>query len=244
MQTKILAHRGASAYAPENTMAAFELAHQMHADGLEIDVHLTKDQVLVVAHDEDIKRVSDGSGLIKDYTLNELRHFNFANGYSAQPFYQIPTLNEVLELVKATGMILNIELKNSIIFYPELEERTLKAVHDMKLDEQIIYSSFNHYSVVKMKHLGTTSPCGLLYDSPLYMPWRYADTLGVDALHPHYKNLMIPDYVKESHARKLQVNPWTVNERNDMQRLYTLGVDSIITNHPDIALEVRTATTK
>ena len=114
MMTKIFAHRGASGYAPENTLEAFALAMEMGADGIELDVQLTKDGEVVVIHDEVIDRVSNGKGLVKDYTLVQLRKFSFDNHMEGYENISIPTLKEVLELVKASKMEVNIELKTGI----------------------------------------------------------------------------------------------------------------------------------
>ncbi len=109
--TKIFAHRGASGYAPENTLDAFALAMDMGADGIELDVQMTKDDEVVVIHDETIDRVSDGKGMVKDYTLEQLREFSFDNHMEGYEHVSIPTLNEVLELVKPSKMEVNVELK-------------------------------------------------------------------------------------------------------------------------------------
>ena len=115
MRTMIWAHRGASAYAPENSMEAFKMAHEIGADGIELDVHLTKDGHLVVAHDETIDRCSNGSGLIIDKTLSELLSFDFSNNKENFSDIRIPTLEQVLDFIKQTNMVLNIEIKNGIV---------------------------------------------------------------------------------------------------------------------------------
>lgn len=240
MFTQILAHRGASAYAPENTMAAFNLAKEMKADGLELDVHLTKDGQLVVTHDETIERCSDAEGWLKDYTYDELKDFNFGAKFDGGKWQEpLPLLSDVLELVRPTNMVVNIELKNSVVLYPELEEKTLTLVRAMKLDEQIIYSSFNHYSIAKLKQLGTASLCGLLYAEPLFMPWQYAKMVGADALHPHFLNLQIPNYMDACRELGIRVHPWTVDEEKHLAWMYQQKAEAIITNKPDLAFEIR-----
>ena len=114
MKTKVWAHRGASAYAPENTLEAFLLAAEQGADGVELDVQLTKDGEMVVVHDEEIDRVSDGSGFVKDYTLAELKNLNFNKTHLEYQNVKIPTLREVYEALKPTGMTINVELKTGI----------------------------------------------------------------------------------------------------------------------------------
>jgi glycerophosphoryl diester phosphodiesterase len=120
-KTKIYAHRGASGwdtkYAPENTMPAFEKAIKMGADGIELDVQLTKDSVIVICHDERIDRTSDGIGWLKDYTLKELREFSFSKTHPEYGDIKIPTLREFLEFFTLTGKGLNIELKTGLFYY-------------------------------------------------------------------------------------------------------------------------------
>ena len=125
-KTRIWAHRGASGYAPENTLEAFKLAIDEKADGIELDVQLTKDKELVVIHDEKIDRTSNGKGYVKDYTLDELKKFNFNYGNEKYEEVKIPTLKEVYELLKPTNLIINVEIKTGIIFYEGIEEKVLK----------------------------------------------------------------------------------------------------------------------
>ena len=114
MKTKVWAHRGASAYAPENTLEAFRLAAEQKADGVELDVQLSKDGELVVIHDETIDRVSDGSGYVRDYTLEELKRFHFNRLHPEYADARIPTLAEVYELLKPTGLEINVDRKSVV----------------------------------------------------------------------------------------------------------------------------------
>ena len=149
--TKVFAHRGASGYAPENTLQAFSLAQEQGADGIELDVQLTKDGEVVVIHDETIDRTSTGKGYVRDYTLEELKKFSFHNHMEKYKGVKIPTLREVLELVKPGKMEVNIELKTGIFWYPDIEEKTMKIVEEAGMEDRVIYSSFNHYSVQKVR---------------------------------------------------------------------------------------------
>lgn len=133
MKTKVWAHRGASAYAPENTLEAFLLAAEQGADGVELDVQLTKDGEMVVVHDEEIDRVSDGSGFVKDYTLAELKTLNFNKTHPEYQDVKIPTLREVYEALKPTGMTINVELKTGIFWYKDLEKKVLELTKEMEM---------------------------------------------------------------------------------------------------------------
>lgn len=174
MMTKIFAHRGASGYAPENTLEAFALAMEMGADGIELDVQLTKDGEVVVIHDEVIDRVSNGKGLVKDYTLVQLRKFSFDNHMEGYENISIPTLKEVLELVKASKMEVNIELKTGIYWYLGLEEKVLEIVKNREMHKRVIYSSFNHYSVQKIKELDQKAETAYLYSDVILNVENYA----------------------------------------------------------------------
>ena len=125
MEQYIFGHRGASAYAPENTLEAFELAAKMGAHGVELDVHICRSGELVVTHDETVERVSEGEGRVADMTLSELKALHFNRTHPEYKDARIPTLQEVFRLLRPTGMRINIELKNSQIDYPELEKRVL-----------------------------------------------------------------------------------------------------------------------
>ena len=144
--TEIFAHRGASGYAPENTMDAFKLAVKQGAEGIELDVQLSKDGIPVVIHDETIDRVTNGHGYVKDYTLEELKNFTIMKGkYQEYEHSKIPTLEEVLVYAKKENLTVNIELKTGIYWYPEIEEKTVDLVKKTKMEDLVIYSSFNHY---------------------------------------------------------------------------------------------------
>ena len=115
MNTKIWAHRGASGYAPENTLESFELAIEQKADGIELDVQMTKDGELVVIHDETIDRTGNGTGRVQDHTLKELKALNFNKTHPEYASAKIPTLREVYELVKPSGITVNVEMKTGAV---------------------------------------------------------------------------------------------------------------------------------
>lgn len=237
-RTKVWAHRGASGYAPENTLPAFQKAIEMGADGIELDVQLTRDQQVVVIHDETIDRVSDGSGKVADYKLEQLRQFNYNKTHPEYEHADIPTLEEVLELIKPTKLIINIELKTGVNFYEGIERKTLELVKQYEMEDRIIYSSFNHYSVMKIKELCPTAKTGLLDMDGIYHIAEYAKNMGVNALHPWICNTQYQNFVKEAKEHGLKVHVWTVNTEDDMRRMIDMGVDAMITNYPDVALKI------
>lgn len=237
-KTKIWAHRGASAYAPENTLESFKLALNQGADGIELDVQLSKDGELVVIHDETINRTSNATGFVKDYTLEELKAFNFNYGNSNYKNVKIPTLREVYELLKPTNLFINVEVKTGIIFYEGIEEKVLNLAKEMDMEERIIYSSFNHYTIKKIKELNNNVLTGLLYCDGWIGVLEYAKKLGVTALHPCGYNLQYENLIEECKKEKMLLHVWTVNDEKDMKFLYENNIDAIITNYPDVARRV------
>ncbi len=236
MSILICAHRGASAYAPENTLEAFQLAVDQGADAVELDVHLTRDGKLLVAHDEKIDRVSDGTGFIAQMTLAQIKKHVFNKPHPAYEGALAPTLEEVFELLKPTGLIINVELKNNVNPYPGLEEKALALAAKMGMEDRVLYSSFNHLSMVLVKQLNPQARCALLYGSVLIEPWQYASAARMDALHPPYQHILhLKDYCQQAKAKGLQVNVWTVNNDRDMLRVIHSGCDMMITDYPDRA---------
>lgn len=236
---KVWAHRGASNYAPENTIEAFRKAVEMQADGIELDVQMTKDGQLVVLHDETLDRTSTGKGWLKDYTLEELCHYNFNKSYPELGNMAIPTLEEVYQLIKPTDLTINVELKNSVIFYEGMEEKVLALTTQYGLENRVWYSSFNHYSLQRLKQLDPSVRTGMLYadgivDAPLYAGER----IGVDAVHPAIYGVLYPNYMEQCREKQLRVHVWTVNEEAYMRMLCEMQVDALITNDPVLARRV------
>ena len=181
---KIWAHRGASGHAPENTIPAFELALLMRADGIELDVQLSKDGVPVVIHDERLERLSEGGGWVKEYTLEELQALNVNKRFPAYGKVRIPTLEEVYDLVKKSDLTINLELKNGVVDYAGLEEKVLRLAEEKGLAEKMVYSSFNHYSIRKIQQLLPGAKTAFLYADGFLDMAGYAARYGAYALHP------------------------------------------------------------
>jgi len=227
MSTQIFAHRGYSAKAMENSMTAFRLAKAISVDGLELDVHLTKDGEVVVIHDETLDRTTTGCGWIYQHTYDELSQFSL----KTLPNETIPTLKDVLALFQDTTVKINIELKNHYDRYDGLLEKVIHIIEHYNMEQQIIISSFYHPCLIELKHLRPNWDIALLIDCVLYQPWKYAKDLGFSQLHLHYSAI---DEALMIQARKhnVVVRTYTVNHEPEMKRLVLLGVDAIITNYP------------
>lgn len=236
--TEIWAHRGASAYAPENTLPAFQLALEQGVDGVELDVQRTADGHIVVIHDETINRTSNGFGRVVDLTLEELRHCNFSNGFVGHRNVRIPTLRDTLDLLGPAGVTINIELKNAVELYHGMEEQVLAEVNAAGLLDRVVFSSFNHFSLANLRDRVEPRNLGLLYSDGLFDPWVYAKWFGAAAIHPHRLALRQPHFMWLCHEAGIRVNAWTVDDVEDVAHLAELGVDAIVTNFPDQARQV------
>ena len=237
-KTEVWAHRGASGYIPENTIDAFEEAAIQHADGIELDVQMTEDGELVVFHDETLDRVTEGTGYLKNYTLEQLRRLHVQTPGTKTGTFRIPTLAEVLDLVRSTGQVLNIELKNSVFQYEGMDRKVFDLVNEMRMQEQVIYSSFNHFSVCRLKEMGANIRTGILFSDGWIDVAGYAKKLGVEAVHPAIYHFLYPDFVKECREAGLKIHVWTVNEPEHLQMAYDQQVEAVITNYPDRAVKI------
>lgn len=234
----VMAHRGFSSKAPENTMSAFIQALEAGAEGIELDVHLTGDGEVVVIHDHTLERTTSGSGPVSEMTLAEVQRFD-AGAWFSQEFSgeKVPSLREVLELVKEHNVLLNVETK-AALGYEQLNDKVALLLDEYALWEKTIISSFNHYALVHMKQIRPQARTGILYNCGLVNPWDYAKSIGAAALHPHHLTI-IPELVQAAQQHGLMVNVWTVDEEADIQRAAAAGVDAIITNVPDRVLSMR-----
>ena len=238
-KTKVWAHRGASGYAPENTLDAFQKAVEMGADGIELDVQMTKDSELVVIHDETIDRVSNGKGWVKDYTYEELKKINFNKTHLEYTKEEIPTLEQVYRLIKPTNLTINVEMKTGNTFYPGMEDKVLELTKKYDMMDRIIVSSFNHYTIRSMKEKCPELKTGALYADGIINAVDYvADVVRADALHPGWTKIFYPNYLEDCRRRNILVHVWTINNEKDMRRCCEMGLDAIITNYPDVARKV------
>jgi glycerophosphoryl diester phosphodiesterase len=237
-RTHIFAHRGASGYAPENTMAAFQKALEMGADGIELDVHLSKDGHLIVCHDETLQRTTNGMGWIKDMTLEEIRQYDGGSWFNKTYLGEkVPVLQEVLDLIRSTKILLNVEIKNGIVIYPGIERKVINLIRRYGLEERTTISSFYHYSLVECKRIDPLIKTGVLYVAGWLEPWKYAKKIQANALHPIHYNIN-PAFLEGCRIYGLDINTYTVNEEKDMESLARMGITGMITNYPDRGLHI------
>ena len=234
----VYAHRGACGYAPENTMASFRKAMEQGADGFELDVQMTKDGEVVVVHDEYLERVSDGKGFVKDYTLEQLRKMNFNRQFPEYGFQQIPTLKEVLDLLKPTDLGLNIELKTNVFHYDGIIDKVFTLVEESGMKDRIIYSSFNHETCVEIRNRQKDAYVGFLYADGFLDVEEYVKNHGGNALHPAFYLLQDMRSVRKARQLGLDINAWVINEPEHLEMACQRKLNIIITNYPDRALNI------
>lgn len=232
-----VAHRGASAYAPENTIAAFDKAVEMKADYIEIDVQRSKDGKLVLIHDTTVDRTTDGSGKVGNLTFKELRDLD-AGSWKSEQFAgaQIPTFDEILDRYHGRIGIL-IELKAPEL-YPGIEENVTAELKERNLDkpqnEKIIVQSFNHKSMKKMNELLPKVPIGVLTSSSADTTEQALQEFSsyADYFNPSY-GIVTEDLVNQVHSLGMKIGAWTVRSQEAAAFLLDVGVDAIITDYPD-----------
>ena len=233
---KVYAHRGYSGRYPENTMLAFREAAKTGAYGIELDVQCTRDGEVVIIHDETIDRTTDGTGWVKDYTLEELRKFNASKNWPEYGFQPIPTLEEYCQWAAGEKLVTNIEIKTGVYYYDEIEEKTLAIIRKYGLTDRIIFSSFLHSSITILRKLAPEIKCGALveYDG-LHNSGYYCKKMDFQCFHPGWKCLPKED-VDSCKANGIELNVWTVNDMDVLQRLVDWEVDGLITNYPPTCL--------
>jgi len=246
MRIQVVGHRGASGYVPETTLEAYRRAIEMGVDFVETDVHRLRDGTLVAIHDADLKRTTNGKGWVGDLALAELKALDagswFNNAYpeKARPEYaglQVPTLQEVIDLVKKSRAGLFIEIKDPERYQPDLESSLLSLVRGNHMEKRARFLSFSAQSLCKIKELDASIPTMLLISKPRENPVKAAVDIAADELGLLYE-YATPAIVNEARNQGLRISVWTVDKQEDMRRMIELGVDSITTNYPDKLIQL------
>ena len=235
----VIGHRGASFDAPENTLAAFALARQVGADGVELDTSLTRDGIPVVIHNLTVDETTDGTGPVRSFDLKAIKALDAGSSFDARFRGEvIPTLDEVFETI-GPDLVVNVELKTDSWPDNGLERKVAEVIRRHNVNRRVIVSSFNPFSLRRFRALVPEVPIGYLYapDEPIYLRKGWF-VLGLphEARHPQH-NMIDAQYMAWAKAQGYRVNTWTVDDPDRIRALRDLGVDAIITNRPDVALQ-------
>jgi glycerophosphoryl diester phosphodiesterase len=242
----IVAHRGASASHPENTIESFLAAVETGADMVELDVRLTVDQVPVVLHDLDVSRTTDGSGFVHVMTLSDLKRLDASGGRG--PRHEVPTLREVLEALSGR-IAVDIEIKN-LPGEPSFDspreaavEATLALLEEVRFEGPVLVSSFNWLSIERAKERAAHIPTGLITRADVD-PWAalvYVREKSHDVLLPNVAALSAAGrpFLEAAHDDAIRVGTWTVDDPEAVRDLFEMGVDAIATNDPAMAVPIR-----
>ncbi len=242
----ILGHRGAAAVAPENTICAFRRARELGADGVELDVTMTRDAVPVVIHDDTVDRTTNGHGAVRKLTVLEIKQLD-AGAWKGKQFRgeTIPTLAEVFDALadwlnpvaasRARRGIINVELKSATPGSDGLEREVVNLVVQKNLEDRVLLSSFNPFTLMRVKALNPQLKRGLLYapDLPAYLSHAWLRPLAAPyALHPQH-SMVNARLMKWARAKQYPINTWTVDEPGEAKRVASLGVAMLISNRPE-----------
>ncbi|MCS0653072.1 glycerophosphodiester phosphodiesterase [Cytobacillus firmus] len=245
-----VSHRGASAYAPEHTIAAYEMGEKMHGDYIELDLQMTKDGHLIAMHDVTLDRTTDGTGSVKDYTLNEIKQldagswFNEKYPYASKAEYEglkVPTLEEVFKKFGKNNSYY-IETKSPDV-YPGMEKELLRLVEKYKINKnKLLVQSFSPQSLkvmneldpsIKLVQLISYKANAEITDAEIREIKQYA--MGIGPNHTYLNE----EYVQKVVNSGLELHPYTVNDKERMKQLINWGVSGMFTNHPDLLHDVK-----
>jgi glycerophosphoryl diester phosphodiesterase len=235
----VIGHRGASAHAPENTLASFELAIEHQADAIEFDVKLSSDNRVVIIHDSSVDRTTNGTGKVANLSLAALRELDagskFADKYAGE---KIPTLNEVFERF-GNQILMNVELTNYSTPFDGLVTKVVELVRFYKLENNVIFSSFLSNNLKVSRKLLPEVSCGLLAYSGWmgYYPRHFGWKKGFQALHPYLADVD-QILVDNLHAAEKRIHVWTVNGEDNLKHMLDLKVDGIFTDDPGMLRRV------
>jgi glycerophosphoryl diester phosphodiesterase len=249
----VIAHQGGEHVRPDNTMPAFQHAVDLGVDMLEMDIHRTSDGVLVIMHDETVDRTTDGKGLIKEMTFADLRELDAAYNWphhdpeGDRPYrgqgVQVPALRELFEAFP--DMPMNIEIKQTA---PPIVQPFCDLLREYDMTDQVLVASFDPATLENFRQ--TCPDVATAGTEPDVRTFFILNTLFLSgAYSPPAEAFQVPEYsgdtqvltrrfIQGAHQRNVEVHAWTIDEQEDMERLIALGIDGIITNRPDLLLDV------
>ncbi|PIU50950.1 hypothetical protein COS91_07015 [Candidatus Desantisbacteria bacterium CG07_land_8_20_14_0_80_39_15] len=219
-----IGHRGDCGHAPENTLASFRKALEIGVDGVELDTHSTKDGEIIVMHDENVDRTTDGTGLIRDMTLDEIKKLDAGLKFNEEfKGEKVPTLKEALQLLRGKWVFIEIKQQG-------IEPRVIEIVRSMGMVREVCIVSFHQDSVKRIKEVAPEIKIGLISDK--LEDLQVAIELGADAfslVHTMVDNKI----VKEVHKNGLLLSAWTMNTEEDLRKMVEIGADILVTDFPD-----------
>ncbi len=250
-----IAHRGGRGLSPEHTIFAYKKALEVGADVIELDIHSTKDDEIVVIHDPAVDRTTDGKGLVNELTLSEIKRLDAGYRFAIKrgdkedyPFrgkgLTIPTLREVFS--EFQNQRINIEIKQ---FEPQIEDTLIGIIKEKNMTDNVLVVSENHDAVKRFRKISNNAIATgasvsevrrfvifmRLKMMPLYIPT--ADAFQIPEYHGDY-HLLTEEFIKKAHKKNIKIHVWTINEKEDMERFIKLGIDGIMTDYPDLLAEV------
>ncbi len=233
--TLVIGHRGAAGLAPENTLAAIQVAVELGVDAVEFDVHRSNDGELMVIHDEEVERTTDGRGFVTNLTLEELQALDagswFSDEFAGEP---IPSVRDVFDFVRDLDVLLFIELKSPAL-YSGIEAELVTLIEEYGYEDRVSILSFDHESLALVREIAPDLTLSGLWSRSL----PSSDGAGFDVVNARFTLFRgTPQAIENYHGQELQVMVWTVNEISDMEWLIARGIDGITTDYPDRLLSV------
>jgi len=222
MKTKYIGHRGARGEKPENTLLGIRHALELGLDGIEIDIHLSQDGELVVIHDDKLDRTTNGKGFVNQFSLEKLKTFDAGNGE------KIPTLSEVIDLMKKFNKELFIEMK-----VPGAEEKILKLIKEKKFTDLSILKAFNHRLILNFKNLAPNIRAQVLMDSLPIDPVGIIKSAKADGISVNTK-MIDTALVDQCHQAGFFVTSWNANTKEDLLKFIEMKIDYLCTDYPGI----------
>ena len=227
----VIAHRGASGYAPENTMAAFRRAVNMGASFIETDLQLTRDARLVAMHDSTVERTTNAHGPVKEYSLADLRQLDAGSWFDPKfAGEKIPSLEEIMAFAKEADVVFYLEVKPAVTW--GVEHALVSALRRLGEAARAAVLSFDSNALANVRRLDRTFICGYLFDTPSPNALAEATRIGARQLAPHYK-LLTKELVAAAHGSHMQVVTWAINDPDEMRTALATGVNGIMTDYPD-----------
>lgn len=235
----VIAHRGASTLAPENTIIAFEKACELSCDAFECDVHLSKDGELIVIHDSTLDRTTNGSGEVSNYTLCQLKKLDAGIKFSEEyKGVTIPTLEETIKFAVLNNLLIEIELKGN---YPGIEEKTIELINKYKYAKKTVVTSFYKNYLVNIKKIDANIQTEIDSYYPIFPFFYYKKVLKADVICPSFNYLKRKSkvYMWLLNHWRLKLNTFTLDTKEEMLHAIEMGVDGIITNKPDVLIGLK-----